>query len=424
MKSIITLVVCLTFSFQSVYSQEFTRCATTDAITSKAQIDPDYLNRLNQVYEQIEQFTQNNTSRFTGEVYRIPVVVHVIYNNDQQNISDQLIEEQIEILNQDFRRLNEDASQTREEFLDVAGDAGIEFYLADFDPDGNPTNGITRTETSVNSFVLSIFDGSFTMKHTDEGGADAWDVNKYMNIWVCNLAIFGFPGVLGFATPPESAPNWPNGNGAGPDEDGVVIHYDVFGPRPNATGALASVNKGRTATHEVGHFLGLRHIWGDGDCNEDDGLSDTPSAAEASQQTCDFNANSCTDSPEDFPDMIENYMDYSDENCMNMFTNQQVDAMRFVIENFRQDLLLSNSSNILEEQLSLYPNPVHDFLNLQSNDSADKAYQTTLRDISGRVVKVFEPGATKFDLSFLNSGIYTIQIESNDKIIVHKIIKN
>lgn len=424
MKSIFILIACLTFSFQSSYSQELTRCATTDIMAIKAEHNPDYLNRVNQIYEQIEQFTQNNTSRFTGEVFRIPVVVHVIYNNDQQNISDQLIEEQIEILNQDFRRLNDDASQTREEFLDVAGDAGIEFYLADFDPEGNETNGITRTETSVNSFILSIFTGTFTMKKSEEGGADAWDVNKYLNIWVCNLSIFGFPSVLGFATPPEGAPNWPNNIGAGPDEDGVVVHYEVFGPRPDATGALASVNKGRTATHEVGHYLGLRHIWGDGDCNEDDGLSDTPTAAGASQQTCDFNVNSCTDSPEDFPDMIENYMDYSDENCMNLFTIQQVEAMRFVIENFRQDLLLSNSSNLLEDELTLYPNPVNDMLYLHSKESKGKKYHATLRDISGRMVKVFQPGETKFDLSFLNSGVYSIQIESNDKIIVHKIIKS
>ena len=247
--------------------------------------------------------------------------MHVVYNNEAQNISDQKIFDQIEVLNQDYRRQNSDASLTRSEFLDVAADAGIEFYLAEFDPQGNPTNGIVRTQTSQTSFILSLFDGSFKMKHSSDGGSDAWDTNQYMNIWVCNLAIFGFPAVLGFATPPDGAPNWPSGSAAeSADEDGVVVHYEVFGPDPGASGTLATVNKGRTATHEVGHWLNLPHVWGGGNspgdatnCNIDDGVQDTPNTKGSS--SCTLSANTCNSDDAYWGgpmiDNVENYMDYS-----------------------------------------------------------------------------------------------------------------
>jgi hypothetical protein len=422
MKAVISTILLFSLFLLSAEAQDFQRCATQDVLQIKAQSDNAYLERIKQTSDAIELYARNNSNRFTGEVYRIPVVVHVLYNNDEQNIPDQKIFDQIEVLNQDYRRLNPDASLTRSEFLDVAEDSGIEFYLAEFDPQGNPTNGIVRTQTNQTSFILSLFDGSFKMKHSSEGGSDAWDTNQYMNIWVCNLSIFGIPAVLGFATPPEGAPNWPAGSAAeSADEDGVVVHYEVFGPDPGASGTLATVSKGRTATHEVGHYLGLRHIWGDGDCSADDGLQDTPTAAQASQQTCDLNSNSCSDSGNDLPDMIENYMDYSDENCMNMFTAQQVSAMRFVVENFRQDLLLSNQEVNPDKHLKIYPNPVETILNFSIPDN--KYEQIVIRDMFGRKVMEIHGETESLDVSTLHSGIYTIEFSSGGNSFVNKFLK-
>lgn len=361
-----------------------------------------------------------NASSRSGQVLRIPVVFHVIYNNEQQNVSDAVILDQLAILNADYNRLNADTSVTRAIFQDVAASAGIEFYLAEWDPQGNPTSGITRTETNQTTFINLQFDLNL-MKQSSTGGVDAWDVNHYLNIWVCNLAIpiLNTPFILGYATPPDGAPNWPDGSAAEqPQFDGVVLHYEIVGSNPNATGALAAVNRGRTAVHEVGHYLGLRHIWGDGQgsdgCTVDDGLTDTPNAAEAQQQTCDFNANTCDEGAGDLPDMLENYMDYSDENCMNMFTQQQVSAMRFVIENFRQDLLTGTGKSVESVRLKAYPNPAAEFIRFNLNASMMNL-NCSVFSASGQLVRqsILDQGV--LSLEGLPSGFYFAVLNDADR---------
>lgn len=346
---------------------------------------------------------------------RIPVVFHVIYNNAEQNLSDAVILDQLAILNADYNRLNADTNETREIFQDVAASAGIEFFLAEWDPQGNPTSGITRTETNQATFINLQFDLN-RMKQSSTGGVDAWDVNHYLNIWVCNLAIpfLNTPFILGYATPPDGAPNWPDGSSAEqPQYDGVVLHYEVVGSNPDATGALATVNRGRTAVHEVGHYLGLRHIWGDGQggdgCSVDDGLADTPNAADAQQQTCDFNANTCNEGPGDLPDMLENYMDYSDENCMNMFTQQQVNAMRFVVENFRQDLLTSAGKVAESVRLKAYPNPAAEIIRFDLPNSA-QSLSCMVFSASGQLVHRSQLDQGVLSLEGLAPGFYFVHL--------------
>jgi len=426
MKMTSTLIIIHLFFLQSVSAQVLNRCLTNDLINSRAESDPSYLSKILDTQDEIAQYATMQGHRASDEVLRIPVVVHVLYNNETQNISDAQVQSQIDRLNGDFRRLNADANLTRDEFLPVAADTKIEFFLTQWDPEGNPTNGITRTQTSQASFWLSLTD----MKSSSTSGKDAWDVNHFLNIWVCNMAIpfINLPLVLGFATPPEGAPNWPAGSVIeNPAEDGVVVHYEVFGPNPSLTGTLAAVNQGRTATHEVGHYLGLRHIWGDGDCTQDDGLNDTPSASEANQQTCDYSVNSCIDVTNELPDMLENYMDYSDENCMNAFTQQQANAMRFVIENFRFNLLLNtdeiNSKNT-DFAVSVYPNPALDHIQLFSNSGSAKIIEVEIIDMSGRMISNFSDyNMLKIDVSNLSSGIYFLHIHTTKGAIVNKFIK-
>ena len=190
-----------------------------------------------------------------GSVYNIPVVVHVLWNTNAENISDAQIQSQIDILNEDFRRLNTDAANTPSSFQSLAADTEIDFCLATTDPNGVASTGITRTQTSETSFSINGSD----MKSTSSGGIDPWNQDDYLNIWVCDLS----GGILGYATPPSNFNN---------PQDGVVIGYKYFG----TIGAVQSpYNLGRTATHEVGHWLNLRHIWGDSNCG-DDFCNDTP----------------------------------------------------------------------------------------------------------------------------------------------------
>ena len=302
-------------------------------------------------------------------------MVHVVWKEEVENLSDEVILDQMRILNEDFNQLNEDGANLRSLFKPVAGDAGIRFELAD----------IVRVQTDV-EFEIDLEGNNLLpeVKHTDQGGSDAWDNELFLNIWVCKiqpLTIFGFEvgQILGFAFPPNNLPNWPADSGApNMSEDGVVIDYRVFGSNnPNGIeipgGGGDLVVKGRTPVHEVGHYFGLRHIWGDGgllgpnDCAQSDGIDDTPFANAQSAFDCDTTKNTCFVSEphygEDVPDLVENFMDYASEDCMNMFTKGQVDLMRNVLEGPRSGLLNPFSAvhqpAVIPGSLLVIPNPVN-----------------------------------------------------------------
>ncbi len=264
------------------------------------------------IEQKTQDFIRGNQNQLRA-VITIPVVVHVIYNTTTQNISDAQIQSQITVLNQDFRRTN--ADQTT--LWPQAADSEIQFCLANVDPNGLSTTGITRTQTSVTSFSTND-----AMKFSTQGGKDAWNTSKYLNIWVCNIG----GGILGYA-------QFPGGGSA--STDGVVIGFNYFGTTGTAT---APFNKGRTATHEVGHWLNLRHIWGDGPCGTDDFVTDTPES-DAANYGCATGHVSCGT-----VDMVQNYMDYSDDACMNLFTAGQKARMQavFATGGLRVGLLSSN----------------------------------------------------------------------------------
>jgi hypothetical protein len=233
----------------------------------------------------------------------IQIVVHVVYNEDDQNISDAQINSQVDVINRDFRGTNADIAQVPTVFQPLVGDARIQFRLAN----------VTRTQTNVASF--SDDDG---VKSAATGGADAWPADRYLNIWVCPLG----GGLLGYA-------QFPGGPIA---TDGVVITYTAFG----TTGtAAAPFNLGRTATHEIGHWLNLRHLWGDDGtgCNGSDFIDDTPNQAGANVGVPAFPHVTCDNAPNG--DMFMNYMDYTDDVAMVMFTAGQVNRMQLAVDNDR-----------------------------------------------------------------------------------------
>ncbi len=356
----------------------------------------------------------------SNTVYELPVVFHIVWNDPSENLSDDVIFDQLEILNRDFRRLNPDADQTREVFLDVAADTQIEFVLADTDPEGNPTNGINRFETNRETFDFDLFSQTITLdevKSSATGGVDAWNTNEYLNIWVCNIGST-LPGVqpFGFAYPPNGAPNWEGLFPTIADEvQGVVVHYTTVGSN-NPAGLdddFPGNEGGRTLTHEIGHYLGLRHTWGDAffnGCSADDGITDTPNISSNNNFACNFNLNTCNEGEGDLPDMGENYMDYNQDDCLNVFTLGQKAAMRFVIENFRPDLVEGQINlsvqNPTRATFSLYPNPANQAITVEGFTGGD----LLLYDLTGRMVAVFNqlPPHPTVQVDHLPRGVFVL----------------
>ena len=248
-----------------------------------------------------------------GSILTIPVVVHIVYHLDEQNISDAQVASQIDALNLDFHAKNPDISKVPAPFKDFVGDARIEFALATEDPLGNKTNGITRTRTKRKEFSS---DGRVTS--SKQGGAKAWDADRYLNIWVCPLG----GGLLSFSQSP----------GGSKDSDGVVINYRAFG----TTGTVAApFNKGRTATSAIATYLDLRPLWSE-DCRDADLVADTPRQKSPNFGTPVFPHISCDNGPNG--DMFMNFMDYVDDEARYMFTRGQVTRMHETLVGPRRHL--------------------------------------------------------------------------------------
>ncbi|MBE0641286.1 MAG: hypothetical protein IH599_04575, partial [Bacteroidales bacterium] len=295
------------------------RCGTMPHLEVLKAADPGLEERMEKLEQMTNAWLLNNSHKLknTNEVITIPVVVHVVYANASQNVSDAQILSQIEALNKDYRRLNADAGNTPSIFQPVAADIEIEFCMASRDPNGNPTNGITRKQTTNTNFT--VFNNS--VKFPAAGGTSPWDASSYLNLWVCKIQ----GGVLGYAQFP----------GGSPATDGVVIDYQSFGTMGAATYPF---NKGRTATHEVGHWLNLYHIWGDdnGACTGSDYVNDTPNQGAEYYNCPSYPKSSCGTE-----DMFMNYMDYVNDNCMNMFTQGQKARMLAAMNLWRSGLFTS-----------------------------------------------------------------------------------
>ena len=241
-----------------------------------------------------------------AKIVTIKTVVHVVHNTDEQNIATAQINSQIAAMNKDFRATNPDRSQTPNPWKGLVSDARIQFKLVK----------VTRTRTSQAAFTHD--DG---VKRSNTGGIAPLEPKAHLNLWVCPLS----GGLLGYA-------QFPGGPVA---TDGVVINYRAFGTSGTARPPF---NKGRTASHEVGHYLNLRHIWGDTpDCSGSDVVADTPNCAGPNFGTPTFPVVTCNNGPNG--DMFMNYMDYVDDAVMVMFTTQQILRMRTALETARAGLL-------------------------------------------------------------------------------------
>jgi Pregnancy-associated plasma protein-A/Secretion system C-terminal sorting domain len=396
---------------------------------------PGFREALNRTYQAV--LSNKNTLQTRGdEVYTIKVVFHVVYKTDEENISDQRLKDQIAVLNENYRRKNLDTANTRSIFKPLAADAKIEFKL----------DRVIRIKTTA-LFKPNLLSQTNQIpnqvKQTAEGGSDAIDPDRYLNIWICRIEpmeLLGLPlgAVLGFAYPPAGLSHWPTGaNAPTKNLDGVVVDYRTAGKAglsyeyPGLEEPLSL--QGRTMVHEVGHYLGLRHIWGDNsllgispNCDGEDGVTDTPKASNQSQFDCDQTKNSCADSPNDYPDMIENFMDYSNESCQNMFTFGQVGIMRAVLEGPRKLLIsdaLSKTETATQFKASISPNPTEGGIFFDWNEN--QPYQLTVSDAIGKVIQSTKgSNSQNLNLTAYSNGLYFFEIKSAGKFQVLKVLLN
>jgi hypothetical protein len=437
MKKLTTYFAVLLFGL-SVQAQNIEPCGYDQYIRDLDKANPGFAKRLDEQYHKsIQQInSQKLGKRESDTIYRIPVVFHIVYNTPQENLDDSLIISQMEILNECFRRKNKDTGNTRDIFKPIAGDVKVEFYLAEVDPNGNPTDGIVRQSTNKTTF----YTGGNTLnmdqvKKASSGGSNPWNTDKYLNVWVCDLSVGGIAYLLGYAFPPVNASGWNQNSFVGKERQGVVLHYGIVGAGNPYDNTGVNSTGARTAVHEVGHFLGLRHIWGDGlpqlGCTLDDFIDDTP--VTASRNTgCNKRRNTCNEGVGDMPDLIENYMDYSPGTCVNMFTQMQANLMLYNLHNLRSGL----AETIIPEPLVfpatrnlLYPVPFDNIVTLELMDvDPSRTYTIEITNLLGQLIHAQEHTLdvekSKLDLSFLTLGIYYFGVYKNNELLYsRKLVK-
>ena len=417
-------------AFSQIPDSLLIRCVSHEREVIRAEKNPDLRRDRVNTENAIQEYIKNNRSQLrvgADEIIRIPVVVHVIHNQrnslvgglDNPNITDEQIRSQIAVLNEDYRR----KANTRGFNSDPVGvDTGIEFYLAEYDENGRSTTGITRNQYLAKDSFNPITD--------DDLLADIvyWPSDKYLNIWVCRLigtylGIAQFPsveGVDGLGTKNESFAR----------TDGAIIDFRYFGRRSTANTSKI-YDLGRTTTHEIGHWLGLIHTWGDAVCGNDF-CDDTP-PAEGSNQTsfCIDKYSNCSGFRT--RNMIENYMDYSPDSCMNIFTGDQLARMKAVLALSPRRIKLIESAKLgrLDPSdnllVDIYPNPVSTELNASVRFQNFQDFTYSVYDqhgnllLSQKYTDVWSRRVT-LDIDKLNSGLYLFKVTTDKETVTKRFV--
>ncbi len=341
----------------------------------------------------------------TDSLLTISIVFHNLHRTEEQQIDMDQVHDQLRSLNEDFQRRNADTINTPSNFTMVSADCGVSFCLASQDPLGNPSTGLNYRRTHVPSIGLSQF-----YFQTAEGGQDIWDPSRYLNVWVCEISEKG--DIAGFTDFPGHSPI---------DRDGIVIDYRFFGHEGSA---LPPFDQGRTLTHEIGHWLGLAHIWGDTtSCEIDDGLKDTPSQLSPYRGCPDFPQASCGSQ-----DMFMNFMDLTDDACMNLFTMQQRDVLRSTLMTSRKSLLrtqcgitVGTSDRNRNHVITIFPNPsVLPYIYILDFSETSKKYEILTTDGQSIQRGFFYD---KIDILSLSNGFYFLKLEIEGQTFLPSFIK-
>ncbi|MEM9885290.1 MAG: M43 family zinc metalloprotease [Bacteroidota bacterium] len=408
-----TYYILLLFSWQTHHlSAQLHRCATNEVRARH----PVWIENQRFVEQQIKEALKQKTIE-NRTVLKIPVVVHVVWNQAEENISDEQILSQIEVLNTDFRARNTEFSDIPAAFRSVAADTEIEFCLAQLDARGRSTNGITRTFTNE----IAIANNQALIKNGALGGADAWDSQRFLNIWVG----LRDDNILGEATLPGEA---------SAEEDGIVMDYRAFGTIGTVAGNEPYI-LGRTLTHEVGHYLGLQHLWGsafdNASCQNDDGISDTPLQQSTYSDQCPNQAQrSCSSL-----DMYMNFMNFTDDACMSMFSLGQKERMLAVLQSIRANLVnnveatckgMNTSTNNLQlHQIQISPNPTQDVLRIVLPDHLATKTSLCIYNVLGQKIhhaQILNQREYLLSLASFASGIYYLHFHRGEQHLTKTVV--
>ncbi|MBP7245391.1 MAG: T9SS type A sorting domain-containing protein [Bacteroidia bacterium] len=414
----ILLFVC--FSLITSHLTAQTRCLTHEVHQKKMEMDALYRKH----FELENNRILNNgiiASSMLDTTITIPVVIHVLFNSAEQNISDEEIQSQIDILNEDFAANNASSLDVPTDWINLITDSKIRFKLAQRDPAGNNSNGIIRVSSTILEY--QIFDPA--IYSTSLGGSNAWPRSKYLNIWVCKLE----GNALGYANFPGSSAN----------QDGVVINYKAFGRNGIAK---APYNFGRTCTHEIGHWLILSHIWGDdnNDCSVSDfpitqqGIDDTPNQEGPTFRCKRFpELDDCSSTSPGI--MYMNFMDYTDDKCMMFFTPGQIWRMRTTLNGIRDSLKISNGHvlpNLYTSDVAIDSvlNPVRiaaklcldPVVRIQNNGSATISSVSLLYGLQSGLQKTFQWSGTLLPGASTSVTLPSIGVNAGSQVMEFRVI--
>lgn len=393
----------------------------------------------------VQQNNQFANAKKASVVYNIPVVFHIIHSGTTvpaRNISQAQVNSQIVILNNDYRKLNADFSTyvTQSAFVSAAADVQINFCAANVDPSGTvlAEAGIDRVNVTTKGWSALPYATSYIESTVKPG--TIWDPTKYYNVWVLQFggSDVGTLGYAQFPTIPSGTSPVTDmvGQGGSANTDGVVVDYRYVG---NIGTATAPYNKGRTLTHETGHWLGLWHIWGDdNNCSGTDYVADTPNQQVENSSCPSTNGavktDACATAAPGFN--YQNYMDYTDDKCMAMFTAGQRDRMQAVMANCVRRKTLNNavactSVGIKEEAagvlVDVFPNPTNGQVNINVELMDAQEFSVSVMNTLGQTVKeVKQPasngGLVKIDLSEQTQGVYFVTVKSKSASVTKRVI--
>ena len=356
--------------------------------------------------ETIDEGARHADQAFTRNEIIIPIVFHVVWNSPEENIAEELLSSQLQVINDDFNRLNPDIINVPRRFQDDVSSIGIRFCLAQQDPNGNPHTGVIRVQTDVSSIGGQRESESnlSLIKNSSLGGSDAWDPERFLNVWI-GARDDGIAGIATFPTALE----------AGTPEDGIELDYTVVGIR-NDTSAF---NLGRTLTHEIGHYLNLEHPWGSTvSCiNGDDFVDDTPDQGEIYFGCIVDERRSCGS-----VDMVNNFMNFLDDGCLWFFTNGQRDRMIDALFRLRFGLI---SSGICADTRPVPPRPLDIAVlrqipfgyQIDLSFLPELDYRLELYDITGRLMWTENQNGLSthlIDLTRFNTGVYVVRFVADD----------
>jgi hypothetical protein len=410
-KSLLPSILLFFFSL-SICAQQAVRCASEDYKQQQLALHPELQQEIDAEEQIAAQFAAAHPNGYQSRsVITIPVIFHVVYQTAAQNLSNLRITEQIDALNRDYRKLNADANLVPAVWQNIAADCEINFCMAHRDPNGNWTDGIERRLTTVASWSTDD-----AVKFTASGGLDAWDRSKYLNIWVCNLSGF----VLGYSSIPSSPAN----------VDGVVLDYEYTG----TTGATTPYHLGRSGTHEVGHWLNLIHVWGDdgSSCTGDDLVPDTPNQAGENYGCPSFpRTDACSSASPGV--MFMNYMDYTDDPCMFMFTEGQKLRMWALMSGTRLPLQTSNVctptgiSPVHQSVFSIAPSPSGGAFTLTFGNALPQQFDIFIYNVLGEQVfnqhyDALNEAELHLDLFGNPPGIYLVEVRTSTARTTEKIV--